>query len=73
MVIDLQRVGILVEMVNAAHLMGPGRVWNWCLSGVKNVTVDIGAEIKINKLPNYPRVDAYISQVTVYHGLQPTL
>ena len=23
----------------------PGCVWNWCLSGVKSVTVDFGAEI----------------------------
>ena len=45
-VIDLQHVGLLVEMANAAHLVDPSRIWNWCLSGVKNVTVDIGAEIK---------------------------
>ena len=36
-----------------------GCIWNWCLSGVKSVTVGVILQ-----------VDAYISQVIGNHGLQ---
>ena len=42
-------------------------IWNWCLSGVKSVTVDFWRRDQKRVIL---QVDAYFSQVIVDHGLQ---
>ena len=54
-------------MVAVSSRVITGCIWNWCLSGVKSMTVDFGRRDQKRVIL---QVDDYVSQVTVDHGFQ---